>query len=138
MNQALGQPVNFYPFLLYMLGVLFVIAFMYIGSYFLGQRHKGKETDTPFESGIKATGTARIRVSARFYLVAMLFVIFDLEVAFLVGWAIAARELGWHGYWVMVIFAIILIAGLIYEWRMGALDWFREKGRAVLTGDRQR
>ncbi|MCF7805896.1 MAG: NADH-quinone oxidoreductase subunit A [Candidatus Marinimicrobia bacterium] len=92
-------------------------------TYFFGGRHKDRETDLPFESGIQSTGNARIRFSAKFYLVAMLFVIFDLEVVFIFAWAIAGKELGWTGYGALAVFMVILVAGLIYEWRMGALDW---------------
>ncbi|MBD3381939.1 MAG: NADH-quinone oxidoreductase subunit A [candidate division Zixibacteria bacterium] len=96
---------------------------MYGLSYLLGERHRDRETDLPYESGIKTTGSARIRFSAKFYLVAMLFVIFDLEVVFIFAWAIGARELGWPGYWGLIMFIAILVVGLIYEWRMGAIDW---------------
>ena len=92
-------------------------------SYVLGQRHREKATGEPYESGIQQTGSARGRLSADFYLVALLFVIFDLEVAFLFGWAVAARDLSWAGYGGMLVFVAILGVGLIYEWRRGALDW---------------
>jgi NADH-quinone oxidoreductase subunit A len=124
-----NQSINLLPFLVYIGGVLFIVAAMYLGSYVLGQRHKDKETDSPYESGIKPTGSARTTLSVKFYLVAMLFVIFDLEVVFLFSWAVAARQLGWSGYWGMLIFVAILVAGLIFEWRMGALDWLPYKGK---------
>jgi NADH-quinone oxidoreductase subunit A len=69
------------------------------------------------------TGTARLRFSAKFYLVAMFFVIFDLEAVYLFGWAIAARNAGWAGYIEALVFTLILVAALIYLWRLGALDW---------------
>ena len=94
-------------------------------SYVLGQRHKGRHTDEPFESGIVSTGSARIRFDIRFYLVAMFFVIFDLESMFIFAWAIAAREVGWQGYIEILIFIGVLIAALIYLWRLGALDWHK-------------
>lgn len=104
---------------------------MYGLSFVLGQRHVGRETNTPYESGIKTTGSARIRLSAKFYIVAMLFVIFDLEVVFLFAWAVGAKELGWSGYWAMLIFVVIVVVGLIYEWRMGALDWISDEFNSV-------
>ena len=125
------QSVSILPFLVYLVGVLVVMSVMYLGSYVLGQRHKGKETDFPYESGIKPTGSARATISVKFYLVAMLFVIFDLEVVFIFSWAVAVRELDWSGYWGMLIFVGILVAGLIFEWRMGALDWLPHKAKFI-------
>ncbi|MEJ2558100.1 MAG: NADH-quinone oxidoreductase subunit A [Anaerolineae bacterium] len=92
-------------------------------SYVLGERHKERATGEPYESGILSTGSARIRLSAKFYLVAMFFVIFDLEAVFIFAWAIAWRELGWVGYIEVVVFIVILLAALVYLWRLGALDW---------------
>src|SRR5205085_1108467 len=96
-------------------------------SYILGQRHRETATDQPFESGIAPTGSARLRFPAQFYLVSMLFVIFDLEAVFLVAWAVALRESGWSGYLGALVFIGVLVAGFIYEWRMGALDWNKRK-----------
>ncbi len=124
---------TFLPFIIYILGALFVLGVMYGLSYLLGQRHSGRETGLPYESGISTTGSARMRFSARFYLVAMLFVIFDLEVVFMFAWAIGARELGWPGYWGLLVFVGILLIGLLYEWRMGALDWIRPRRRNMET-----
>src|SRR5262245_59580896 len=92
-------------------------------SYLLGQRHHERATSEPYESGIVSTGSARLRFSAKFYLIAMLFVIFDLEAVFIFAWAIAFSELGWGGYLGALIFIGVLFAALIYEWRIGALDW---------------
>ena len=77
----------------------------------------------PFESGVLSVGSPQIQMSVEFYLVAIFFVIFDLEVVFLIAWAVAARELGWAGYISMAIFVGVLSATLIYLWRMGALEW---------------
>jgi NADH-quinone oxidoreductase subunit A len=92
-------------------------------SYVLGERHKGRATGEPYESGIAPTGSARLRFDVKFYRVATFFVVFDLEAVFLFAWAVAARELGWPGYIEMVIFVGILVAALIYLWRVGALGW---------------
>lgn len=92
-------------------------------SYVLGQRHDEHATGQPYESGILSEGSARVHVSAKFYLVAMFFVIFDLEAVFIFAWAIAARELGWAGYCEILVFIAILLAALAYLWRSGALDW---------------
>jgi NADH-quinone oxidoreductase subunit A len=91
-------------------------------SYILGQRHKEKATGEPYEGGMIPTGSARQRFSANFYLIAMFFVIFDLEAVFLIAWAISVREVGWFGFIGASVFAFLLIVVLIYEWRIGALD----------------
>jgi NADH-quinone oxidoreductase subunit A len=100
-------------------------------SHLLGQHHKDHATDDPYEGGILSTGSARIRFSAQFYLIAMLFVIFDVETIFVLAWAIAFRELGWYGYAGVMIFIILLVVVLIYEWRNGALD-FGPDGKKIL------
>lgn len=100
-------------------------------SYVLGQRHKERATDEPYEGGILSAGSARIRFSSQFYLVAMLFVIFDVETVFIFSWAIAFRELGWYGYAGVMVFLILLLVVLIYEWRAGALD-FGPDGKKIL------
>ncbi len=110
------------------LGVYFVIvvllvAGMLLVSWLLGQKHHERATGVPYESGIASEGSARVRISAKFYLVAMFFVVFDLEAVFLFAWAIAARELGWPAYWEALIFIAILAAALVYLWRIRALDW---------------
>ena len=107
----------------YSAAVIAVTSLMIGVSYVLGQRHKERATGEPYESGIVSTGSARLRFSAKFYLVAMFFVIFDLESVFLFSWAVAFRELGWNGYWAALFFIAVLVAVLVYVWRMGALDW---------------
>ena len=98
-----------------------------LASYVLGERHRDPGAGTPYESGIVSEGSARVRVSARFYLVAMFFVVFDLEAVFLFAWAVAAREVGWAGYWEAMMFIGVLVAALIYLWGVGALDWAMER-----------
>ncbi|MGE5365544.1 MAG: NADH-quinone oxidoreductase subunit A [Bacteroidota bacterium] len=105
-------------------------------SHILGQRHKEMQTQTPFESGIKVTGSARLRFSVHFYLVAIFFVIFDLEAVFIVTWAIAFRETGWTGYAGAAVFIAILLAVLVYEWRIGALN-FGPDGKRILRAYRK-
>lgn len=123
MSSTPQADVNFLPFLIYLIAVLVLVGLMFGLSYVLGEHHTGRYTGTPFESGMRPTGSARLRFSARFYLVAMLFVLFDLEAVFIFAWAIAVRDVGWFGYWMMLVFVGILVAGLIYEWRVGAFDW---------------
>lgn len=93
------------------------------GTYLLGQRHRQPLTGQPYESGMKITGSARLRIPVRYFRVAMLFVIFDLEAIFLFAWAIAFRQLGWVGYLEILVFVAVLLAALAYLWRQGALDW---------------
>lgn len=125
-----------WPLLLYGLIVLSLVGAMLGISYVLGQRHKERATHEPYEGGILSSGSARIRFSSQFYLVAMLFVIFDVETIFLFSWAIAFRELGWYGYLGMLVFLILLVVVLIYEWRAGALD-FGPDGNRILKAYKQ-
>jgi NADH-quinone oxidoreductase subunit A len=116
--------------------VLSLVGLILTLSYFLGQRHQDRATGNratgePYEGGILSTGSARLRFSAQFYLIAMLFVIFDVETIFIVSWAIAFQELGWYGYVGVLVFIILLVVVLIYEWRNGALD-FGPDGKKIL------
>jgi NADH-quinone oxidoreductase subunit A len=108
---------------IYFAVVLLLVILMLVASYLLGQRHDENATNSPYESGIVSEGSAHVRLAAKFYLVAMFFVVFDMEAAFIFAWAIAGRELGWSGYWEILIFVGVLIAALGYLWRLGALDW---------------
>ena len=103
--------------------VLAVVATMLGLSYFLGQRISRPYKDIPFESGIVSVGSAQFRISVHFYLSAILFIVFDLEVVFLFSWAVAVRQAGWPGFIEITIFIGILLAALFYLWRIGALDW---------------
>jgi NADH-quinone oxidoreductase subunit A len=124
-----------WPLGVYFLAVVF-LAIAIIGiSYVLGERHSGRANDQPYESGIRPTGTARLRFSVKYYLVAMFFVIFDLEAVFIFAWAAAFRESGWAGYFVMALFIFTLLAGLLYLWRNGALDWGAKKKSTPLEED---
>jgi NADH-quinone oxidoreductase subunit A len=123
LNAATRQVVALWPLVVYAVIVLGLVAGMLTLSWLLGQRHRGRETGEPYESGVAPTGSARQRLSASFYLIAMFFVIFDLEAVFILAWAVAAREVGWAGYLGVLLFIGVLVAALLYEWRMGALDW---------------
>jgi len=96
---------------------------MLLISRLLGERRDRGATAEPYEGGMLPTGSARLRFGIKFYLVALFFVIFDLEAAFLLAWAIAFRELGWAGYVEALVFIAILFVALVYLWRGGALDW---------------
>jgi NADH-quinone oxidoreductase subunit A len=118
---AVNAPI--WPLVVYFFAVLVVAGGMLGISALLGERHQDRETGEQFESGIKPTGDARVRFSARYYQVAMFFVIFDLESVFVIAWAVGLLEVGWLGYIEIVIFILVLLAGLLYLWRVGALDW---------------
>lgn len=117
------EAIGLWPFVLYFGLVILVVTGMLFLSYLLGQRHHEKQTGEPYESGIVSTGSARLRFSVQFYLIAMFFVIFDLETVFLVAWAVALQKVGWAGYVEALIFVGILVIALIYLWKVGALDW---------------
>ncbi len=112
-----------WPLVVYFVATVLLATAMIAVSYVLGQRHKERATGEPYESGIVSTGSAQLRFDVRFYLVAMFFVIFDLESIFIFAWAVAIRELGWTGYYEILIFIGVLVIVLIYLWRLGALDW---------------
>ena len=103
--------------------------FSVVLSSLLGPRHPTPEKSAPYECGMPAVGDARERHSVKFYLVAMIFLLFDIEVAFLYPWAMALRDLGWSGFIQVVIFVTLLLAGYVYVWRKGALDWGNETTR---------
>ena len=113
------------PMLLYVGLVFGMVGGMLATSAVLGERHRGPATDDPYESGIRPTGSARLRFSAQFYLVGVFFVVFDVEAVFLYTWAVAVRELGWAGFGAVALFSAILLVALAYLWRNGALDWRR-------------
>ena len=120
-----------WPFIIFAVIVFSLIGIMIGLSYVLGERHNEKTTDEPYESGIPPTGDARLRFSSSFYLIAMFFVIFDLDAAFIMLWAVSFRELGLPGYIGIVIFIAILMVLLIYELSIGALD-FGPNGKKIL------
>jgi NADH-quinone oxidoreductase subunit A len=107
----------------YFLLLVFIIGVILLVSWLLGPRHREPATGTPYEGGILSEGSAHVRLSARFYLIAMFFVVFDLEAMFIYSWAVAATELGWAGYGEIVIFIGVLVVTLAYLWKQGALDW---------------
>lgn len=110
-----------WPLAVYAAAAVLLVALLLLLSHFLGPRRRTSATREPFESGVVPAGTARVRFVANFYLVAMFFVIFDLEAVFLFAWAIAVREAGWAGYIEAAVFIAILLAALVYLWRTGGL-----------------
>jgi NADH-quinone oxidoreductase subunit A len=98
-----------------------------IGAHLVAPKKPTPEKLAPYECGMPPVGDARERQSVKFYLVAMIFLLFDIEVAFLYPWAMALRDLGWTGFSQVVLFLLLLLAGYIYVWRKGALDWGKER-----------
>ncbi|WP_142685088.1 NADH-quinone oxidoreductase subunit A [Chitinophaga polysaccharea] len=131
MKSAVSDITPIWPFLAYGAIVVVLISIILGLSYVLGQRHKDRATGEAYESGIISTGSARLRFPSQFYLVAMLFVIFDIETVLIISWAIAYEEVGWAGFLGVAVFIFILLAVLIYEWRNGALD-FGPDGKRIL------
>jgi NADH-quinone oxidoreductase subunit A len=114
---------NYFPILVF-IGVGLLIGLLPVGlGWFLGPRRPDAAKCSPYECGFDALGDARMPFDVRFYLVAILFIIFDLETAFLFPWAMTLRVVGWISFWSMMFFLGILIVGFIYEWRKGALEW---------------
>lgn len=119
-----------WPLLVYGAAVFLIVGSMLVLPALLGERHGRKParrnergTGEPYESGIRPTGSAQIRLPIQYYLVAMFFVIFDLESVFLYAWAVAVPETGWLGFAEAAVFVTVLLAALAYLWRIGALDW---------------
>ncbi len=127
-----------WPLAVYFVAILILVGGILVISYVLGQHHNERFTGEPFESGIRVTGSARLKVDIKYYLVAMFFVVFDLETVFIVAWAIAFRQLGWAGYIEILIFIGVLVAGLVYLWRRGALDWGTRPHPASRSGELRR
>lgn len=124
---------SLWPLIIYFGAVIAVIAVMLGLSFILGQQRRDKATGEPFESGIVPVGDPRIRFFVQFYLLAIFFVVFDLEAIFIFAWAIAFRESGWAGYIEILIFIAILIAALGYLWLVGALDWRTQRQKLLKT-----
>jgi NADH-quinone oxidoreductase subunit A len=114
------------PLIVYIAAVLLLAAAMVGVSYLLGQHHREKSTGSPYESGIISTGNVNIRISVRFYMIAMFFVVFDIESVFIFIWALSLKEAGWAGYIEMLVFILIFLSALIYLWREGALEWAKD------------
>jgi NADH-quinone oxidoreductase subunit A len=118
---------NYFPILLFIIvGTLVGVASLAstrIFSTLLGLQRPDAEKLSPYECGFEAFEDARMKFDVRYYLVAILFILFDLEIAFLFPWAVVLQEIGWFGFFAMFIFLGILVLGFIYEWKKGALEW---------------
>ena len=114
---------EYFPILLFILvGVGVGIVPMVLGKVLAPNRPDPAKL-SPYECGFEAFEDARMKFDVRYYLVAILFILFDLEIAFLFPWAVALKEIGAAGFWAMMLFLAILVVGFAYEWKKGALDW---------------
>lgn len=132
MHSTPAESAVIWPLLLYFFAVVGLIGLMLLMAYAVGEHRDHSDVDYPFESGILPIGYARFRISVQFYMVAMFFVLFDLETVFIISWAVAFRDVGWAGYAMAVIFMAELMAGLIYIWKLGALNWAPKEARAAI------
>lgn len=115
--------IHLWPLVLYFACIVATVAFMVGLSSLLGQRHRGRATNEIYESGLVSTGSAHVRFAAKFYLVAMIFVIFDLEAVFIYLYAVTFHDLAWTGYIEINVFIAVLLVALAWLWRNGTLDW---------------
>lgn len=115
--------IEYLPILIFMGIAAFISVAAVVGSLLLGKQNPDPEKLSAYECGFEAFTDARNKFDVRFYLVCLLFIIFDLEIAFLFPWAISLGEIGVFGFWSMMLFLGILTVGFIYEWKKGALEW---------------
>lgn len=116
-------PQVYFPILVQIVIAAAVAGGMLAGSYFVGKRVRSRVKDSPYECGIEPTGSARERFSVKYYLVAMLFILFDIEAIFLFPWAVVYRELKFFAFVEMLVFVVLILCGFFYIWKKGALDW---------------
>ena len=114
---------SYLPVLLFIVIGLGLGAVMILAGAVLGPHRPGTAKLSPYECGFEAFEDSRMKFDVRYYLVAILFIIFDLEIAFLFPWAVVLDQIGMAGFWAMMIFLAVLVVGFIYEWKKGALEW---------------
>ena len=114
---------NYFPVLMFIVVGFAVGVGPIVTGALLGPHRPDSEKNSPYECGFEAFEDARMKFDVRYYLVAILFILFDLEIAFLFPWAVSLRDIGASGFWAMMLFLAILVVGFIYEWKKGALDW---------------
>jgi NADH-quinone oxidoreductase subunit A len=124
---------TYFPVLLQILIAMAVAGGMIGASFFLGKKVRNRIKNSPYECGMEPVGTARESFSVKFYLVAMIFILFDVEVVFLYPWAVVYDQLGWYGWVEMFLFIGLVLWGFLYIWRKGVLDWSKETGSAEET-----
>lgn len=114
---------QYFPILLFIAFATIIGMALLTAGKLLGPNRPGEQKLSPYECGFEAFGDARMQFDVRYYLVAILFILFDLEIAFLFPWAIANDAVGIVGFWTAIVFLVVLTVGFIYEWKKGALDW---------------
>ncbi|MCB1865353.1 MAG: NADH-quinone oxidoreductase subunit A [Chromatiales bacterium] len=114
---------NYLPVLIFLVISGGVALVLLAAGFALGQRKPDPAKLSPYECGFEAFEDTRMKFDVRYYLVAILFILFDLEIAFLFPWAVVLDQIGWVGFWAMMVFLGILVVGFIYEWKRGALEW---------------
>ena len=115
--------INYLPVLLFMVIAVGLVAAIVLLSELLGKKKHFPAKDMPYECGMDPIGDARSRYTVRFYVIAMFFIVFDIEAIFLYPWAVIFKSLGWFGFVEMLVFIAILVVGLVYVWGKGALEW---------------
>lgn len=128
MSETAATLSQYWAFAIYLIGILALVGFMIGTAALLGGRAYGRNKNTPFEAGALPTGNTKIRFSAKFYLVAVLFLIFEIEALFLFAWAVSLKEtarlgFGWASFIEATIFIFVLLAGLVYIMRLGVMNW---------------
>ncbi len=116
---------DYLPILIHFLVVVAIAAAILALSAWVGVKRPSREKLSPYECGIPPVGDARERFSVSFYLVGMLFILFDVEAVFFYPWAVVCKDLKWFGFFEMFLYILILLAGYVYIWKKGALDWSR-------------
>ena len=117
---------TYFPVIVQAVIAVVIAAALVAISFLLGKRVRNRVKDSPYESGIAPTGSARERFSVKFYLVAIVFILFDIEAVFLYPWAVVYRELKMFGFFEMLLFVVLILSGFFYIWRKGALDWSQD------------
>ena len=120
MESLLGA---YFPILVFIAIAVGLAVVIVLASFVIARQRPDSEKLSPYECGFEPFADARSKFDVRFYLVAILFIIFDLEVAFLVPWAVTLGHIGLFGFWSMIVFLVVLTVGFVYEWRKGALEW---------------
>jgi NADH-quinone oxidoreductase subunit A len=129
-------PETWFPVLVQILIALGVAGAMIGFSAILGQRVRDSVKSSPYESGMKPVGNARERFSVKFYLVAMVFILFDIEAIFLYPWAVVYRKLGMFGFFEMLLFIVLVLCGYFYIWKKGVLNWASDEQDRTAKGDK--
>jgi len=128
-------PQTYFPVLVQIAIAMAVAAGLIAASSLLGKRVRSPQKDTPYECGMAPAGSAHERFSVKFYLVGMIFILFDIEAVFLYPWAMVFRELKMFAFTEMLIFVALVLVGFFYVWKKGALDWSQESAEEVLSGE---